>query len=117
MPLASATFRLAGGEEFELHLKPGTGTGFLGVQNVGDSVYQAKIRKKDGVGFVSLPASKSVLLAAWWYAKAFKARHDGTLEGPSFKAACTEVRGRELSPQTFSLPGLNFGTDTSRVVF
>ena len=32
--LASATFRLAGGEEFELHLKPGTGTGFLGVQNV-----------------------------------------------------------------------------------
>ena len=116
MPLASATFRLAGGEEFELHLKPGTGTGFLGVQNVGDSVYQAKIRKKDGVGFVSLPASKSVLLAAWWYAKAFKARHDGTLEGPSFKAACTEVRGRELSPKLSLSPHLVCKRDGRQVV-
>ena len=29
MPLASATFRLAGDEEFELQIKPGTGTGSL----------------------------------------------------------------------------------------
>ena len=45
MPLASATFRLAGDEDFELQIKPGTGTGFKGVQEVEPGLYQAKIRK------------------------------------------------------------------------
>ena len=84
MPLASATFRVAGDEEFELQVKPGTGTGFKGVQEVEPGLYQAKNRKKGaGTGFISLPSTKSVLLAAWWYAKACKAREEGTLGSPS----------------------------------
>ena len=58
MPLASATFRLAGDEEFELHLKPGTrirASCILGVQDVGNglsaasTLFQAKIRKNEEV--------------------------------------------------------------------
>ena len=102
MPLASATFRLAGDEEFGLHLNPGTRTGFLSVQDVGNGLFQAKIRKKCGAGFVSLPATKSVLLAAWWYAKAVKARNTGTLEERSFKAHFAMVLGLELPPHSLS---------------
>ena len=103
MPLASATFRLAGDEEFELQIKPGTGTGFKGVQEVEPGLYQAKIRKKGaGTGFISLPSTKSVLLAAWWYAKACKAREEGTLGSPSFKTFYTKVRPGHNSPSFLS---------------
>ena len=103
MPLASATFRVAGDEEFELQIKPGTGTGFKGVQEVEPGLYQAKNRKKGaGTGFISLPSTKSVLLAAWWYAKACKAREEGTLGSPSFKTFYTKVRPGHNSPSFLS---------------
>ena len=72
MPLASASFQPAGEEELELLLAPGTVTGFKGVQEVQSGYYQAKLR--NGRSFMSLPSSSSVLVAAWLYAKAFKAR-------------------------------------------
>ena len=72
MPLASASFQPAGEEELELLLAPGTVTGFKGVQEVKSGYYQAKLR--NGRSFMSLPSSRSVLVAAWFYAKAFKAR-------------------------------------------
>ena len=72
MPLASASFQPAGEEELELLLAPGTVTGFKGVQQVQSGCYQAKLR--NGSSFMSLPSSRSVLAAAWFYPKAFKAR-------------------------------------------
>ena len=60
-----------GEEELALHHAPGAKTGLLGVQEVDPGCYQAKIRKKSGSGFVLLPACNSVLLAAWFFAKAF----------------------------------------------
>ena len=92
MPLASASFQAVGDKEYLLHLAPATRTGFLGVQEVGDGCYQAKIHRKKGSGFVSLPASKSVFIAAWTFAKAFEAREQGTLDSPTFKASFKEVR-------------------------
>ena len=56
---------------------------------VADGCYQAKIHKKSGSGFVSLPCCNSLLLAAWFFARA---RDDGTLETSSFKTSMTEVR-------------------------
>ena len=78
--LASASFQPVGEEQLELKLAPQVKTGFLGVQAVSDDCYQAKIHKKSGSGFVSLPGSNSVLLAAWFFARAVKARDEGTLE-------------------------------------
>ena len=83
--LSSASFQPVGEEERELKLDPQVKTGFLGVQAVNDDCYQAKIHKKNGPGFVSLPGCNSVLLAAWFFAKASKARADGTLETSAFK--------------------------------
>ena len=79
-------------EELTLHPGPATKTGYLGVQEVDPGCYQAKIRKKSGRGFVSLPGCNSVLLAAWFFARAYKAREDGTLETSSFKTSMKEVR-------------------------
>ena len=50
------------------------------------------------LAIVSLPATKSVLLAAWWYAKAVKARNNGTLEARSFKAHFAMVLGLDEPP-------------------
>ena len=90
--LAAATFQPVGEEELELQLAPGTVSGFHGVQMVADDCYQAKIKRKGGGGFVSLPASGSVLIAAWWFAKAVTARDNGTLDSSHFKASMTQVR-------------------------
>ena len=90
--LASASFQPKGEEELELKLAPQVKTGLLGVQEVTDGCYQSKIYKKGGSGFVSLPGSNSVLLAAWFFARALKARDDGTLETPCFKTSMKEVR-------------------------
>ena len=90
--LASATFQPVGEEELELRLAPQANTGFQGVQAVSDDCYQAKIHKKSGSGFISLPGCNSVLLAAWFFARAFKAREDGTLETSSFKTSMKQVR-------------------------
>ena len=65
MPVASASFQPAGEEELELLLAPGTVTGFKGVQEVKSGCYQAKLR--NGSSFVSLPSSRSILIAAWFY--------------------------------------------------
>ena len=97
--LAAASFQPVGEEERELRLAPGTITGFLGVQDVGGGCFQGKIKRKVGSGFVSLPASRSVLIAAWWFAKATEARDNGTLDSPNFKASMKEVRSsRSLPP-------------------
>lgn len=90
--LASASFQPVGEEELELHLAPGTKTGLLAVQKVADGCFQGKVRKAKRGGFVSLPCCGSKLLAAWFVAKALKARHDGTLETSSFMAAMKDVR-------------------------
>ena len=90
MVLAAATFKPVGGEELALHLAPSTNSGFLGVQQVAADSFQAKIRKQSGGGFVSLPCSRSVLMAAWYFAAAFKARSDGTLNA-AFLAAVKEA--------------------------
>ena len=90
--LAAAAFQPVGEEELELQLAPGTVSGFHGVQMVADDCYQAKIKRKGGGGFVSLPASSLVLIAAWWFAKATKERDHGTLDSPSFKAFMKQVR-------------------------
>ena len=60
--------------------------------------YQAKIRKKSGRGFVPLPGCNSVLLAVWFFAKAFKACEDGTLETSNFKTSMKEVRSCQSLP-------------------
>ena len=88
MPLASASFQPAGEEELELLLAPGTVTGFKGVQEVKSGYYQAKLR--NGSSFVSLPSSRSVLVAAWFYAKAFKARR---ADGVVYRKGLSERRG------------------------
>ena len=63
------------------------------MQEVADGCYQAnKIHKKSGSGFVSLPCCNSLLLAAWFFARAFRARDDGTLETSTFKTSMKEVR-------------------------
>ena len=67
-PLAVASFQPLGEEELPLHLAPGAKTGLLGVQEVDPGCYQAKIRKKIGCGFISLPGCNSKLLAAWFFA-------------------------------------------------
>ena len=90
--LAAASFQPKGEEELELTLAPATNSGFLGIQDVAGGCFQGKIKRKGGDGFVSLPASGSVLIAAWWFAKAVKARDNGTLDSSHFKASMTEVR-------------------------
>ena len=87
-----------GEEELELLLAPGTVSGFHGVQMVADNCYQAKIHKKSGSGFVSLPCCNSLLLAAWFFARAFRARDDGTLETSTFKTSMKEVRPLRSCP-------------------
>ena len=94
MPLASASFQPAGEEELELLLAPGTVTGFKGVQEVQSGYYQAKLR--NGSSFMSLPSSSSVLVAAWLYAKAFKARRAGGLESVELKESVSKVRACSL---------------------
>ena len=94
MPLASASFQPAGEEELELLLAPGTVTGFKGVQQVQSGCYQAKLR--NGSSFMSLPSSSSVLVAAWLYAKAFKARRAGGLESVELKESVSKVRACSL---------------------
>ena len=96
--LATASFQPKGEEELELHLALASKTGFLGVQAVSDDCYQAKIHKKSGSGFISLPGCNSVLLGAWFFARAFKARDDGTLETSSFKASMKLVRPLRSCP-------------------
>ena len=71
------------------------------MQDVDPGCYQAKVRKKSGREFVSLPACNSVLLAAWFFAKAFKAREDGTLETSNFKTSTKEVHPCESLPWTW----------------
>ena len=91
--LAAASFQPVGEEELELHLAPSTNTGLLAVQEVvAPGCFQGKVRKAKHGGYVSLPSCGSWLLAAWFVAKALKARHDGTLETSSFKASMKEVR-------------------------
>ena len=94
MPLASASFQPAGEEELELLLAPGTVTGFKGVLEVKSGYYQAKLR--NGSSFVSLPSSRSVLVAAWFYAKAFKARRADGVEFVELKESVSKVRARSL---------------------
>ena len=94
----ASSFRPLDEEELTLHPSPATKTGYLGVQEVDPGCYQAKIRRKSGRGFVSLPACNSVLLAAWFFAKAFKAREDGMLETSNFKACMKEVRSCQSLP-------------------
>ena len=95
MVLAAATFKPAGGKEYALHLAPATKSGFLGVQQVAANSFQAKIRRQSGGGFVSLPCSRSVLMAAWYFAAASKARVDGMLDA-AFEAAKCNERGTRL---------------------
>ena len=94
MPVASASFQPAGEEELELLLAPGTVTGFKGVQEVKSGCYQAKLR--NGSSFVSLPSSRSILIAAWFYAKAFKARRADGVESVELKESVSKVRARSL---------------------
>ena len=68
------------------------------LQEVDPGCYQAKIRKKSGRGFVTLPGCNSVLLAAWFFAKASKARADGTLETSTFKTSMKQVRSHRSFP-------------------
>jgi hypothetical protein len=93
-----SSFQPTGEEELSLHLAPGTKTGLLAVQEVAGGCFQAKVRKKGGGGFVSLPACGSRLLAAWFVAKALKARDEGTLETSFFKASMKEVRPPQPCP-------------------
>ena len=65
------------------------------MQEVADGCYQAKIHKKSGSGFVSLPCCNSLLLAAWFFARA---RDDGTLETSTFKTSMKEVRPLRSCP-------------------
>ena len=95
---AASSFRPLGEEELTLHPGLATKTGFLGVQEVDPGCYQAKIRKKSGRGFVTLPGCNSVLLAAWFFAKASKARADGTLETSTFKTSMKQVRSHRSFP-------------------
>ena len=81
-------------EELELLLAPGTVTGFKGVQEVKSGYYQAKLR--NGRSFMSLPSSRSVLVAAWFYAKAFKARRADGVESVELKESVSKVRARSL---------------------
>ena len=83
-------------------MAPATKSGFLGVQQVSADSFQAKIRKQDGSGFVSLPCSRSVLMAAWYFAAAFKAREDGMLDA-AFVAAMKEARACAV-PDQLTLP-------------
>ena len=85
--LAAASFQPKGEEELELQLGPATNYGFGGVQEVAEGCFQGKVRKAKRGGFVSLPCCGSRLLAAWFVAKALKARHDGMLETSTFMAA------------------------------
>ena len=87
----ASSFRPLGEEELTLHPSPATKTGYLGVQEMDPSCYQAKIRGKSGRSFVLLPVCNSVLLAAWFFAKAFKAREDGMLEIYNFKACMKDT--------------------------
>ena len=64
----------------------------LAVQQVSNGCFQGKLRKAKRGGFVSLPSCGSRLLAAWFVAKAMKAREEGTLETSSFKASMKAVR-------------------------
>ena len=102
MVLAAATFAPLDREELALHLAPDTKSGFLGVQQVSDSSFQPKIRRQDAGGFVSLPCSRSVLMAAWYFAAAFKAREDGMLDA-AFEAAMKEARACAM-PDQLTLP-------------
>ena len=94
--MASASFQPAGEEELELLLAPGTVTGFKGVQEVKSGYYQAKLR--NGSSFLSLPSSRSVLVAAWFYAKgkAFKARRADGVESVELKESVSKVCARSL---------------------
>ena len=95
MLLASASFQPAGEEELELLLAPGTVTGFKDVQEVQSGYYQAKLR--NGRSFMSLALlAGSVLVAAWLYAKAFKARRAGGLESVELKESVSKVRACSL---------------------
>ena len=75
-------------------LAPGTVTGFKGVQQVKAGCYQAKLR--NGSSFMSLPSSRSVLVAAWFYAKAFKARRADGVESVELKESVSKVRACSL---------------------
>ena len=96
MPLTSVTCRLAGDEEFELSLQPGSKTGFLGVHELRPDYFQAKIREKDGGRLIPLPACPSRLLAAWFFAKGCAARGDGSLGSATFKREMSDVSARPL---------------------
>ena len=61
------------------------------MQEVAVGSFQAKIKKKGSRGFISLPGSQSLLVAAWTYAKAAKAREAGTLESACFKENMSQV--------------------------
>ena len=98
--LVAATFQPVGEEELELRVAPGTNSGLLAVQQVTAGCYQGKVRKAKRGPFVSLPSSSSSLLAAWFVAKALKAREDGTLETSSFMSSMEAVRPPRPCPQT-----------------